>query len=340
MPDDPDEAMRQKTKESLERIQTFDTDQLPREDDLGKSFAFHGAVAPAQRLVELYNRLGVSALDDLPQQALTKIRNQANADYSRFDEILRFDPQQQNAKTQKDTLITQIESAYQTTFDALHPYISYSLHKTADFKRLEEDARAALQAIRDQADDVAKGMAADKKASEQVLKDIRRVAEEQGVTQQAIYFAESASKHEEQTNKWRKYTIRMAIGLGIYAFLSLFLHHVPGLDPENTYQTIQVAVSKILMFTVISYMLYLCARNFMSHKHNAIVDRHRQNALMTYTALVDAAGDTPNKEVILVQAAACIFAPQHTGYGGDSIPQQPGAKSVVEFLSKPLHGDD
>lgn len=339
MPDDPDEVMRQEAKESLERIQAFDTDLLPRENDLGKSFAFHNAVAPAQRLVELYNRLGVSALDDLPQQALTKIQTQANTDYNRFDEILRFDPEQQNAKAQKDTLITQIGSSYQTTFNALHPYISYSLHRTADFKRLESDARAALQAIRDQADDVAKSMAADKEASEQVLKDIRKVAEEQGVTQQAIYFGESAAKHETLTDKWRKYTIRVAIGLGVYAFLSLFLHHIPGLDPANTYQAIQVAVSKVLMFTVISYMLYLCARNFMSHKHNAIVDRHRQNALMTYKALVDAAGDSPNKEVILVQAAACIFAPQNTGYGGDSAPQQPGAKSVVEFLSKPLQGD-
>jgi hypothetical protein len=246
MPDDPDEAMRQEAKESLERIQTFDADLLPREDDLGKKFAFHDAVAPATRLVELYKRLGVSALDDLPQQALTKIRDQSNADYNRFAEILGFDPEQPNAKAQKDTLITQISSSYQATFNALHPYISYSLHRTADFKRLESDARSALQAIRDQADDVAKSMAADKKASEQVLKDIRKVAEEQGVTQQAIYFGESASKHEEQTDKWRKYTIRVAIGLGVYAFLSLFLHHMPGLDPKNTYQTIQVAVSKVL----------------------------------------------------------------------------------------------
>jgi hypothetical protein len=81
-------------------------------------------------------------------------------------------------------------------------------------------------------------------------------------------------------------------------------------------------------------MLYLCAKNFISHKHNAIINRHRQNALLTYTALVEAAGDTPNREVILVQAAACIFSPQGTGYTSESIPPPPGAQSVIEFFTR------
>ena len=55
---------------------------------------------------------------------------------------------------------------------------------------------------------------------------------------------------------------------------------------------------------------FLFAKVFISHKHNAIVNRHRQNALLTYKALVEAAGDTPNREVIFVQAAACIFNPK------------------------------
>ena len=128
----------------------------------------------------------------------------------------------------------------------------------------------------------------------------------------------------------------VSVGLGAFSLASLYLHKLPWLEPSSAYDTLQIGVSKVLIFAVISYMLYLCARNFMSHKHNAIVDRHRQNALMTYKALVDAAGDTPNREVILVQAAACIFGPQGTGYTHDTIPPPPGAQSVVEFLSKPV----
>jgi hypothetical protein len=61
-------------------------------------------------------------------------------------------------------------------------------------------------------------------------------------------------------------------------------------------------------------MLLLCARNFLSHKHNAIVNRHRQNALLTFNALVKAAGSEDRSDVILTYAAACIFSPQETGY--------------------------
>jgi len=97
-----------------------------------------------------------------------------------------------------------------------------------------------------------------------------------------------------------------------------------------------MALSKVLIFAVISFVLYLSARNFLSHKHNAIVNRHRQNALMTYKAIVEATGDNQQtSDAILIHAASCIYAPQPTGYAGSSDFQ--GAKSVIELLSKPLN---
>jgi hypothetical protein len=212
------------------------------------------------------------------------------------------------------------------------------MYKTVDFQRLEGEARSTLQAIQDQASKVTKSLQKDKEASQQVLDEIRKVAAEQGVTQQAIYFKESADEHEAQAVIWRNATIKVAIGLLLFAIVSIFIHKIPFLDPVNTYQAAQLAISKVLIFGVISFMLYLCAKNFISHKHNAIINRHRQNALLTYRALIEAAGDTPNREVILVQAAACIFGPQGTGYTSDSIPPPPGVQSVIEFFCKQAKG--
>ena len=122
----------------------------------------------------------------------------------------------------------------------------------------------------------------------------------------------------------------------MYAFASLFLHK--WIIPANTYETIQLGISKTLMFAVISYMLYLCSRNFLAHKHNAIVNKHRQAALQTYTALADAAQSQESRDVVLTHAAACIFSPQSTGYSKNMDSQAPSAKSVVELLTKPLIG--
>jgi hypothetical protein len=331
-------TMMKETRSALERMQNLDVSTLPREEELGQKFNFLEVVSPTERLLKLYRQLPVSILEDLPENVLTNIRDRANQDYNIIGDILKFDPTQQNALQTRKSCIDQIYNSYKNTFNFLHPYISYSLNKTADFKRMEGDARAALQAIKDQGDDYMDQIKTILDTANKILGDIRQIAEEHGVTQQAIYFQKSADNHETQADKWQKYTVRVAIGLACYALVSILFHKIPWLDPTNTYQAIQIGISKILVFTVISYMLYICAKNFISHKHNEIVDRHRQNALMTYKALVEAAGDTPNRDIVLVQAAACIFGPQGTGYTSDCVSQPPSAQSVVEFLSRPLSG--
>jgi type II secretory pathway pseudopilin PulG len=97
--------------------------------------------------------------------------------------------------------------------------------------------------------------------------------------------------------------------------VTAFAHKWSWLAPTSSYEAVQLGISKILIFGVIAYMLVLCARNFLSHTHNAIVNKQRQNALMTFKELADAARDEESKDVVLTHAAACIFAPQDTGYG-------------------------
>lgn len=78
----------------------------------------------------------------------------------------------------------------------------------------------------------------------------------------------------------------------------------------------------------------MAAKNYTTHKHNAVVNRHRQNALLTYRALVTAAEDTGTQDIVLAHAASCIFSPQETGFAtskGDSVS---GSKSVLELLTK------
>ncbi len=197
-----------------------------------------------------------------------------------------------------------------------------------------------LQTIENEAGTLTETLKQNKEEAEQILLDIRKTAGEQGVSQQAIYFKEEADKHEEEAEKkWAKRTVGLAVALGVYAFLSIYLHKLPWVKLENTYQTVQFAISKILIFAVISYMLYLSTKNYLAHKHNAVVNRHRQNALMTYTNIADAASEASNRDVILTHAAGCIFSPQPTGYSGEQSGEGASAKTVVELLSTTMKGD-
>jgi hypothetical protein len=279
--------------------------------------------------------LSPAALQDLPLQQLQAVQKQANADHQIFAQILSFETTQANPHEVRTQLVEKVTSTYQQTFNVLHPLVSYSLHRSADFQRLDQDARATIQSIQDRASSLTEDLEKSQETAAGILDEVRKVAAETGVSQQAFHFREAAESHATKAAEWRGLTVKLAWALGAFAVSSFFIHKLPFFAPESTYDTVQLAVSKLLVFATLSYMLYLAARNFLSHEHNAIVNKHRQDALATYKALVDAAGSTANRDVVLTYAAACIFSPQATGYSGDGAE---GPRSVVELLTRTLPG--
>ena len=338
MPTEQEDAKRIEVKDSLERMQSFDAMDLPREKELGTILNFKNAVEPATRLIDLYKRIPATVLVDFPVTELDQILKQANNDYNRLNEILSFKAGQPIET--RDSLIEQLRGSYQQSFKVLHPFISYASFKSADFQRLETEARAMIQSVQDQGAKVAAELEKKQEEAEKILTDIRKAAAEQGVSQQAVYFQQAEKEHEKQAKTWLIATICLAVAMTLYAVASLFIHKIPLLRSDTVYGSIQLGVSKTLVFAVISYMLYLCARNYLANKHNSIVNKHRQNALMTYKAILNAAKDIEQKEVILTHAASCIFGPQNTGYSRGAGDKSPSAKSVVGLLTKPFTPDE
>lgn len=325
----------EETRDAVVRMQKFEVQSLPREGDLGNELNFSPAVSAAQRLVDLYRRLSPTALEDFPDDALNQILAQANGDFNLFSQVINFKSAQQNPHNARQTIINSIESAYGPAFQRLHPYISYSLHRAADFQRLDQEARATMQAVEDRTQQVSKQLETHEAEAARVLEEIRKVAAEEGVTQQSMHFRVESEVHATEAEKWRTYTVRLAWAVGVYAFFSIFLHKLPWLAPTSTYDAFQLGVSKVLVFAVLTYMLFLSARNFLNHKHNAIINKHRQNALMTHRALVEAATDAGIRDAVMMQAASCVFTPQATGYASErSDGGGAGPKSIIEILSK------
>jgi hypothetical protein len=322
-----DASLLGETKISLERIQSFNPESMIRREDLGK-YAFDEAVVPAKRLIELFSILPISYLIYFPDQQLVQIKDVANSTFSSFQSFLEFDLEsgQQSVTQAQESMVRSLQDQYQHVFNVLSPLISFSTARAQDFSALERQARTAAQSAQDQAAAIVKTLEDDKRTIEGILKDARDAAAEQGVGKQAIHFKQEADKHQDQAKIWLERSVWTAIGLGAFAIFSLFLHNFPGLGSTDPYRMAQIAVSKVLIFGVIAYMLLLCARNFLSHKHNEVINRHRQNALATFTALVDATSDAASSDIVLSHAASCIFSPQETGYAkqeghhGDSVP--------------------
>lgn len=325
------------TRTALERMQAFDVSALARVADLGRELNFAEAVESASRLVELYKRIPVSILDDLTDTQLAEIRTQAQADYNTFTEIVTFSSVPADATGRRAGLISRMGTRRDTVFSVLWQFIAYGVARVTDTSVLEAQARATIQNINDRADDITKKLNEDKDAADAALTAIRAIAAEQGVSQQAEYFKREADQQEQAADAWLRFAYYFAAAVGAFALASLFLHKWEWIAPNTVYEAMQLIASKILIFTTLIYMLVLAARNYATNKHNAVVNRHRQNALLTYRALATAAAEQGTEDIVLANAAACIFSPQDTGYSagpGKEGGGGTGARSVLELLTR------
>ncbi len=322
------------TRETLNRVQQFDVTTLSREDDLGKQMSFSEAITPSQALIDIYRRIPLTALDDFSDTQLNVIKGQAQADYSIFDQILKFSASTPDAASTRTNIINTLKARRDQLFDYIWQYVAYGVARITDTSLLETQARATIQSIKDQSAKLTLQLQDAKNNADKVLAEIRAVAAEQGVSQKAIYFKQEVEDQEQLAATWLKYTYGFAAAVGCFAVFSLFLHKIEWLRPDSSAEMFQLISSKLLIFAVLGYLLLMASRNYTSHKHNAVVNRHRQNALLTYSALVQAAGEKGTEDIVLAHAASCIFSPQETGFSHNKGESASGSKSVLELMTK------
>lgn len=324
------------TQKSLERIQMFDPDSIARTDILGTQLSFDKAVGSAKRLVNLYKRVPSSILPDILNDQLQQIGQVADADFNRFEQILEFSAEQDNAASIRSTLMQQLTDAYDNAFRVLWQFIAFSVATVTDTSVLESRARAVLQSIEDKAKGVEDELGAKREEADAILKNIQAVAAEQGVSQQAEYFKRAADSHDAKALWWRNAT---AIGVGVtllFALVSAIAYKIPWLRPTDELSLVEFISGRIIIFLTLAAVVALCARNFLAHQHNVVLNRHRQTALQTYKVLVDA-GSSGSQDIVLAHAAACIFSPQDTGFTKDG-GEAAGSRSVLELMTKSVSG--
>lgn len=317
--------------ESLKRIQEFDVSTLERREDLGR-LSFGEALPAAARITHLFQRISPASIALFADAQVNVIRTEADGVYNLFNTILSFDPAAPNAGEQRTALIGQVNALPEQLAGKLWQHIAYSVASSLDPTATQQEMRAALQQFEDARAESLKEVESLRDEAAEVLERVRTVAAEQGVSQQAGYFKIISEEHAEGSEIW----LRRALWAGgvtvAFALISTFTYRMPWIAPTNPIEAIQLISSKIIILGILSYALIVCVRNFQSHKHNAVVNKHRQNALLTYTAFVDAAPSSASREVVLTHAAASVFSPQETGYIKQEEPS--GGRSVMEMITR------
>lgn len=125
--------------------------------------------------------------------------------------------------------------------------------------------------------------------------------------------------------------------MGVFALVTIIAAYIPALEPHSSFQAIQLVAGKVMVFATLAYLLGVCVKNFQAHRHNEIINRHRENALKTFKALADGSRNPDNKDIVLTHASQCIFSAQDTGYTKAAANESGSSvKSVIELLPKAL----
>lgn len=319
----------------LDTIDGVDAKKLARRSALGDEFSLEDAVAPIQKTISFFQSFPRGNLNELPDGQLEQLKQQALAFLNVIQQLQGFSPSKDsNPAATRQSLLDQARGTYINAFNSLYSYVAFLASQQRDITGIEEKARAAAAEATEEAAKLRKLLAEREKEAGEILQKVREVAAEQGVSQQAAFFKEEADEHDRLAQKWEGYTVKVAIGLGVYAVATVIL--AIAYTPDSPYAAVQLGLSKVLIFAVIAYMLFHCARTTLAHRHNAVVNHHRENALLTFNALASAAGDPDKRDIVLTHAASCIFSPQETGYTKQT-GVQGSAVQVVEALPRLAH---
>ncbi|MES2487573.1 MAG: hypothetical protein V4581_16705 [Bacteroidota bacterium] len=186
--------------------------------------------------------------------------------------------------------------------------------------------------------------------------DIKRVEKEYGAKLQLLHESkifEEAAKNNKQTAFYWFIGIIAAVCLFIIIIIKMknnFCFDLKCYDVSDlgayksvcedcaehvlVYELIKSMLFRLLIISMLIYLISFCVKNFNAALHNRTINKHRDNSFKAAFHFYNNMG-SDNKDEMLMKAADALFTYQKTGYyGKDSEPQTPSfIGGVIEKIT-------
>ena len=233
------------------------------------------------------------------------------------------------------SIIDSSEKLYDVCFPPVSSAIAYWTAKNLDVKGQKEETESLIEQLNKR-----------KGEAEQILRDVKETVQKATVAKEAVHFKEEAQSHKVAGYGWLSATVALALITFVFAWNSYKLYEqlilrafAENASPFTTAQSIQLGVAKLFLFSLLVGGIVWCGRVYRAHRHNYVVNKHRQNALGTFDTFVNSAHDQQTKSAILLQATQAIFTPQHTGYISQE-GEAGGYPQIMEIVRSVAEGKD
>jgi hypothetical protein len=303
--------------EVLKWFKEADAEKLKR-SDLGP-LSFDAFSETVTRTLDLYRSLIDCDLTNVSHAKLSEITSAGNAAKSILENIQVFEITQQNPSGERQSIIQRLVDQWEVDFAAVTPVLAYATKSSADFQRLEREARGALSEL-----NTSKGTF--KEQTNEILGQmgtalglVQDAAKKAGVSKHTVHFKEEASTAKKVALAWLSVAVFLAVAIVCYVIFHVEPTLARLVNP-TAIELVKESLPRLLVVFVLSFGMIWAAKNVSASTHNFVVNRHRQNALASFETFVEGASGKEVKDAVLIQATSAVFSPQDTGYAKGELP--------------------
>lgn len=351
VPSSTESQLATQIRNNIASVTSAPIESLVQVDRLGQELGFQDARPMLERTYSLLRTLSSADLSLASQTKLQALLGLVNDVLQHLQQFRSFSPQNAgpNPKMQRDNLISNLRTIYDRLFDAVAGVLP--LAEPGRLEHYEAEAKASAEGIKAFFEEQQQQFGTVRSKIEKEITDTlgkaKQAAEQAGITRHEALFRSEANEHRTMARYWLIATAALAFATGLLAwinysrsmavFSSLASEHARTETPVvsatvNTSVAVQLALAKLIAFSLLFSAVLWAGRIYRAHRHNYVVNKHRQNALSTFEAFAKATeGDTATKNAVLLQATQCIFSPQTTGYLSQE-KESEGSTQILEVI--------
>ncbi len=298
-------------KSNIQYLVNIDIEGLVRKNELGEIYSFEKARKYFEDIKKYGILLKQCPVFELPERRLDSLNQRIHGLIEKLENINRYDPKIDN-RVSRDSLIDQLDVEYTDFLDNIMPLISFLTTHPDTLESIKENATDIIKSMEFMQNETIEKKKTALENADKMLKELKDLSAESGITKYNAIFAEEAQGNKKQAIYWLIATV--IIGAISLYIAYLFLDLRPKEENPSAYVIVQFSITKIISFSVLYYLLVLFVRNYNAHRHNYVINKHRQNALQTFSTFVSSATDSDTKNAVLLQATQSIFSYQMSGY--------------------------
>lgn len=286
--------------------------------DLGKELNFEPLIPAFGEVIRMCKLLETVVAADPPYGLLCQINNDLHH-IPGYNQIRSFSIHVSNPVNQRNQLIDSYKSHASGFTQQVAPIIASAQATASQNQSYSIQLKEAVDSATSAAKEV-----------QELLRTTRESAQKVGVSRHAKHFAEQAKEHRRWAWGWLTATVLTTAVTGGVLYCNYVKTH-ENTSSLDTSQSLQLAIAKLAIFSVLVSSIIWCGRSYKAHRHNYVVNRHRQNALSSFETFAKSTNDDQTKNAVLLQATKCIFEPQTSGYmTSDS--DSGGTSQIIEIV--------